>query len=1807
MKKTFVLCCVLFLFFVSCGKQEVVEAPIEEGKEEVVSMQTRKVPTTKSIFHRTELDPIEWNKSLLVTFGYDVLEEELAESVKVYKSEVDKDNEVSFAIEVVSSHEFLIHGIGEETLWEEDGTYIFWIAKDFFILEGARNADAVYDFSVTFLKPPSGPLYIKDINWKEDYALIGDKLYTDRYEIVFSYSLNPAFTKSSLTFFPEDTDANIEIGEDRIILQGNFSPKKDYQLRVEEVTDSFGRSFYFPVVELPRNEGIQTGENPKLFSLNPRNTFFYAKASAPSFLLKKGKEESVTTVTLCRINIEKETTFTETALIYANFEEGRGYSDQQRDALKEQLVFPQDISLRDCSERLVERITFEDAKVEQMVMEKWLAKMRQPYGIFALYINNEGDLNRKAQFFGVVNVGMLWKYGQKEGLAWAFDLDTTRPVVAQDIYLKEFESSGARNNRELPSNPAKIFGVYDVESQGKTDQNGILTFESPKNKTISSLGALLVSDRYFGVVSPKWNEGLNSFNFPVTTRDSGRGLDEEITNDERVLAGRHILGHAYTEKLLYRPGQTINVKALFRERSKDKLELDFPESFDTVNFKILDPENEEILASEILINEYGSTKIQYHIPENAKLGKYTMTVTPKIGDWLMDSAKVYLIVKVEEYVLPTFKTEATSEKHDYFSDETIDVKIQATEYSGPPLKKGKINYRLIARPFYLEDEEDEGFFYGQEFLRFRKSYRTETVETGEVELNVKGEAVVEISMESEEYDAEFDYSLSFEYEISDDQNRKVSDIVSFRRFRAKNQDDHVPGIRFESKIFHKEDPVEFDFVSKNFRLERMPEKEFTVKFMKKVQKCEAVLEVLKGEKKKCDIVLEVQLEEKIKTDAEGFGHFEKKMEEPGNYVVELANGEKKVTKGVWITSFGVAPSVDTKEDRYLDMVFDKEAYKPGETAKLYIHSPYEKSLLLLSFEANDVIKTEVIEMQTAALEYAIPVVNEFLPNVYVNAIVVENSESEIPDFKIGYLNLPVDISEKDLKIEIVSEKEVYKPGEKAVLEVITKDVNGNPVAAEISLAVVDEAIIRLGGQVDTRLKRTFYSRRLLFVNNAFTLVGLHNDRYFATYGGSGKGGFAYDVPPVRKNFEEVAYFNAILNTDEEGKASVEFLMPEKLTSYIILGAGFSKNARQLMGSSESMVEIRQDFYIDPILPRFFRKNDEVVLKARVYNLTEKDAEVGMLLEGEGFELLEENNEKRQTVMAKTTQDFTFRVKIAADAQEARIVFKSVSEAGNDAIEFTKEIHGYELISDLIGSAPLRNDEQSEQLIIEVPKYASAGTMEVELTSSLLAVLQQKLAKLLRYPYGCAEQTTSSTVPNAVFYAVGKELNLPENTQAQENTLAGLERLQTFQREDGGFGLWTGGDESSLHVSLTVGNGLVDIQQSGFEIPADMKEPFVEYLENRIVSEPNGGRKNSLDNFSKLDVVYILTNLNPTKDYVRYVEMLFYQLPVISNNVKSKLAQIYLLRKQQVGVDEILDLKLALIKKDIWASIEEEEGVYSVKTGTKIGSRRAFTNRRTDLVELLRVLVQLDPKDERLRQMVRFVMGEGGSSSRYISSYAERVKFLMLADFLRLSPANNQDFEIIFMIGTQDVSVTLKDFGSEKLTFDLDSVWDEEHQILIGSLLDEENDIFVNYKVSYQVENIDNMESTENGIWVERTIKDEAGKEVKDSREIKVGDIFEIKLGIENKGEARNVAVTDALPATMEFVETKSHSSGFQQLNFRDERLDAFLKDNVRKMDLLYKVRIISEGTFHWPGAESYAMYDPDINGTSYGQRIIVGQ
>ncbi len=350
---------------------------------------------------------------------------------------------------------------------------------------------------------------------------------------------------------------------------------------------------------------------------------------------------------------------------------------------------------------------------------------------------------------------------------------------------------------------------------------------------------------------------------------------------------------------------------------------------------------------------------------------------------------------------------------------------------------------------------------------------------------------------------------------------------------------------------------------------------------------------------------------------------------------------------------------------------------------------------------------------------------------------------------------------------------------------------------------------------------------------------------------------------VRSEFADTAFWKAVINTDENGDAEVEFPMPENLTTWKIKTWGMGHGTK--VGQGEAEVITSKDFIIRLQAPRFFVEKDEVVLSANIHNYLKTDQDVEAILElvGDNLQAMDELTRK-VTVKANGELRVNWLVKAVKEG-EVIVRMKAVAEDDADAMEmkFPVYVHGFDKMVPYCGV--IRPEETETVFELNVPKdrRIDQTTLQVNFSPSLAMAMIDALPYMVEYPYGCTEQTLNKFLPLVITNKLLKDMNInlaslkdhKNNLNAQElgslderkrqwsklnpvydneevvkMTKAGVERLSSFQNSDGGWG-WFGGDSSYPHTTAIVVRGLIQAKENGVAVIPRVLDHGIKWLEN----------------------------------------------------------------------------------------------------------------------------------------------------------------------------------------------------------------------------------------------------------------------------------------------------------------------------------------------------------------------------------------
>jgi len=295
--------------------------------------------------------------------------------------------------------------------------------------------------------------------------------------------------------------------------------------------------------------------------------------------------------------------------------------------------------------------------------------------------------------------------------------------------------------------------------------------------------------------------------------------------------------------------------------------------------------------------------------------------------------------------------------------------------------------------------------------------------------------------------------------------------------------------------------------------------------------------------------------------------------------------------------------------------------------------------------------------------------------------------------------------------------------------------------------------------------------------------------------GSGVGGATGAAPAarVRSYFPEALYINPEVITDKDGRASIVVPIADSITTWRI--AMIASSPHGALGTSSSSLKVFQDFFVDLDLPVTLTQGDRVSIPVAIYNYSGARGEAGLKLQpADWFSLVDDVAEKslavesgqvggsQFTLEAKRIGKFklTLAASLEGQAKRADIVVREIEVIPNGREQ------------SVVFNGRLENSVHHE-IRFPANAIAEASKIFVRLYPGPLSQVIEGMDSLLRMPFGCFEQTSSSTYPNVLaldYMKRTKKLSPEVHAKAEGYIANGYQRLLTFEVPGGGFS-WFG--------------------------------------------------------------------------------------------------------------------------------------------------------------------------------------------------------------------------------------------------------------------------------------------------------------------------------------------------------------------------------------------------------------------------------
>jgi hypothetical protein len=736
--------------------------------------------------------------------------------------------------------------------------------------------------------------------------------------------------------------------------------------------------------------------------------------------------------------------------------------------------------------------------------------------------------------------------------------------------------------------------------------------------------------------------------------------------------------HVFTDRAIYRPGQTVFFKGLVIQRSgaKYRVAADIPASISLrdANYQVLNTDSYNT-------SEYGSFSGFFELPTGLLPGVYTL-----------QSSNGSVSFRVEEYKRPNFEVNTDPVKGNFKLEDTVRITGKAVAYSGAGIAHATFSYTVKRTAWF------PGWWAW--YRRPGPQSSEQVIAQGTALTDASGTYSFSFVAHSEKgkFSGEDYYNYEIHVEVTDVNGETHARKSTIRAGRSSLN----PGIETPS-VWITGGPQNIHLSAKNlqdqslnatFNLSLLPLRgpsnplkarywgvpdQFLLNSQEHAQRFP--FDIYQDENDPMTWSQGPAIwEQKVAVNGDSTLHALPDNIRPGMYLLKaLVSGENGDTLSIHrMIELRTEPGKSALPN-WLNMTADQPRYKPGDTLHVVFSSSVPDAMVYFTFSQRDQVFLNGQDvMNHGRLEVKIPVTEKMLGGIHLNYHMLAQNRVL---HETAFFEVPFDRLDK-LSYEWKTFRNKLEPGADEKWELTIKGRHGEKVVAELLATLYDaslEAFVPHQFHFDLNMPvygsqqpfNTLGSFRSQFSSvwqgerfhpvisfrvkefPSLNTFGFEFGRYYPIYHtmktsqralatspqatmksetveegigtvsfANGEQALADIIMPVdegngqetsvstpvifRKNFNETAFFFPSLKTDTAGHIVLSFNMPEALTKWKMLGLAHTKDLHYTLMQEE--VVTSKDLMIVPNKMRFLRMGDELVLKARVSNLSDRPLE-----------------------------------------------------------------------------------------------------------------------------------------------------------------------------------------------------------------------------------------------------------------------------------------------------------------------------------------------------------------------------------------------------------------------------------------------------------------------------------------------------------------------------------------------------------------------------------------------------------------------
>lgn len=878
-----------------------------------------------------------------------------------------------------------------------------------------------------------------------------------------------------------------------------------------------------------------------------------------------------------------------------------------------------------------------------------------------------------------------------------------------------------------------------------------------------------------------------------------------------------------------------------------------------------------------------------------------------------------------------------------------------------------------------------------------------------------------------------------------------------------------------------------------------------------------------------------------------------------------------------------AQSLAMNQPERVEIVTDKKAYLPGEQAKVLLRSAVPGTVLL-TLETDSVVAHRIarIAENTCELDVALP--SDLRGSAFLTATVVRavdpNQESWLPHRGMGAAQVLMDHGSRRMAVRIDTVVKAL-PGEAATVTIDAGRPSDPNQPGLVHVWAVDEGILLAAAYETPEPYNFFLGPRTPGVWTS-DLFGRLLPDYKRPAGTVRIGGDGYDMDSLRRSPVAVrvrapaVVWREAVPVDREGRAVVQMRLPDLTGELRIMAVAVDGDR---YGRAERAMTLTAPLLMESSWPRFAAPGDRFTVPVKLFNSSDRPLDLQLTTEASGsVELSFVQNE--QPSIVEPGKPLTRWLNATATAVGSADIRIKAAEQGDVASPLTARSLAslpVRAATALHTSVELKTLQAGQTLEIAPSDLFAEGTAEMTISFSAKpnVSLEAALESLIRYPYGCVEQTSSRLF--ALVYA-SQILDRARAEAIDEMVKAGIMRLWSMQTRSGGLSYWPGDPTACLWGTAYAASCLLEAHNAGYEIDSRFTGELVKYLDSRLRATDD----ETMDLGTRALICRVLATFGGSP-----------------HGWMARLAE----QKDKLDIAALAHLAGAFHaagnKEKALSLLPDQPPQGAIATTT--------TGRLTSQVQQeavwLSTLLEIDPNHPMVAP-VAASLDKARSNGQWGSTLNNAAAIAALARYQARSVAEVSQFAGTIQAGEgQVVSFTQEQSTSLQVRGVVGPV-------RIAS--EGQGSLYV-IATSRGLVRSDQIKPYDHRLHVARRWVDREGNPI-DANNLVVGDLVHVEIMVNTDGDpVHNVAVVDALPGGLEVENPRlATSAGMDEpeeqpdhVEFLDDRVVLFCTADKEPRTYRYALRVITAGEFSLPPIQGSCMYDESVASLGKAGRVTI--